>query len=67
MHAFLFLKSPLLSGMDQTKQVYCNNDKGRIYQDFEFQYPWGRDYCARAWFYAVYSSENVIPGINQTN
>lgn len=39
MHAFLFLKSPLLSGMDQKKQVYCNNDKGRIYQDFEFQYP----------------------------
>ena len=72
---FLWKSSPLLPGIDQTKQVCSNNDQGRVYQNCKFHYPRGRGSCARAWPYKSYSetalflyqSSSLLPGIDQTN
>ena len=48
-----------LPGIDQTNQVYSNDDQGRVYQNCKFHDPWGRGSCAGAWPYKSYS-ENAL-------
>ena len=52
---FLLKSSSLFSGIDQTNQVYSNDDQGRVYQNCKFHDPWGRGSCARVWQYKSYS------------
>ena len=65
---FLQKSSSLLLGMDQTNQVYNNDDQGVFYQICKFYEPRGRSSCAMAWPYkkaffstlSIYSTLNAI-------
>ena len=50
MHYF-FKDLVLLWDMIQTNKVHSNDDKGKVYRNYEFQDPQGRGPCARAWPY----------------
>ena len=51
--------SSLFLGMNQTNQVYSNNDKGRAYQTCNFYDPMDRDFCVGACQYKSFS-ENAL-------
>ena len=56
---FLFKNFSLLPGIYQTYQVCSIDAQGRLYQNYKFQDPWRRGFCARTLPYQSYS-ENAL-------
>ena len=54
MHYFCKKNSPLLPGIDQII-VYCNDNQGRVYRNFNFHDSRGRGSYASVWPYKSYS------------